>query len=640
MNLLLIPIFLPLVMGLFVLILRKFEYVLSLITTTILLLVGVYLFYTNKITYEIFWLPEYSINFVLKSGSFSSLCVMFASLFAFLICLYSSDKSRIFNISIKKHVYFSLILINLGFVNGVFLANNFLLFIIFWELVGIMLYLLIRFLGSKENYKIATKTLYIIGFSDFCLLLGILMLINLTKSTDMGVFNFAINTSYTMTTFILLIIGALAKVGTIPFHTWIPEASTEVPGTIISYLVASLDKLLGIYLLSKICSEFFSLVPNNILMLVGVFTIIIAVFMALVQHDLKKLLSYHAVSQVGYMVLGIGSGTVVGLAGGIFHMINNTLYKSCLFLSCCAVESKIQTTDLSKTGGLGKLMPVTFFVTLIAALSISGIPPLNGFFSKWMIYQGLVEGLHIADFKLKIIYLICLIGAMFGSGLTLASFIKVIYSIFLGKNVEENKKVTEVPFNMLFSMLVLAVTCIIFGIFVYEIPLKNVIFPVLEQSGIGIGSIIKIDWQPYVTTLLVLTGLFLGGVTYLVLDLNKRTRFARTYLLGEEDKLTDTAFFGTDFYLSIMDIEPFSTIYFLAKKKFFDFYNWAIGLINIVSLTFKFLFQRDIFDLYSLGKKIVFSIGKVFSSAHNGNLHRYLSWVVVVLSIILIVFLK
>ncbi|MFQ3675764.1 MAG: proton-conducting transporter membrane subunit [Endomicrobiia bacterium] len=604
MNLLLIPIFLPIVIGIFIFIVRKWEYALSLITTIILFIVGILLFYFDKVTYEIFWLPLYGINFVLKSGTFSSFCVTFAALLSLLICFYSSDKSKIFNTLVKKHIYFSLILINLGIANGVFLANNFLLFIIFWELAGIILYLLIRFLGGKENYKIATKALYIIGFSDFCLLLGILMLINLTKSFNMELFKYGIYSPYTMTTFVLLIIGALAKSGAVPFHTWIPEVSTEVPVTIMTYLVASLDKLLGIYLLSKICGEFFFLQPSSVLMFIGVLTIIAAVFMALVQHNLKKLLSYHAVSQVGYMVLGIGSGTVVGFAGGIFHMINNVIYKSCLFLSCGAVESKVQTTDLSKAGGLGKMMPITFFATMISALSISGIPPLNGFFSKWMIYQGMIEGLRITNYKLQIIYIICLIGAMFGSGLTLASFIKVIYSIFLGENVlEENKKVKEVSFNMLFPMLILAMICIIFGIFAYEVPLKNIIYPVLMQSDIETYEIIRGDWQPYLASVLIFGGILIGGLTYFILGLFNKRRVVGTYLYGEEDKLTGTTFVGTDFYLSIMNMEPFSTIYFLAKKKFFDFYNWGVGLIKIVSLVLKFLFQRNIFDLYFFYKK-------------------------------------
>ncbi|GAI75218.1 unnamed protein product, partial [marine sediment metagenome] len=164
--------------------------------------------------------------------------------------------------------------------------------------------------------------------------------------------------------------------------------------------------------------------------LVGSFTIIAAVMMALVQHDLKKLLSYHAVSQVGYMVLGIGTGIPLAMAGGIFHMLNNAIYKTSLFLGAGSVEHRAKTTQLNKLGGLARVMPITFVTFFIAALSISGVPPFNGFFSKWMIYQGVAElGKLGGGGNLWIVWLLA---AMFGSALTLASFIKLIHAIFLG----------------------------------------------------------------------------------------------------------------------------------------------------------------------------------------------------------------
>ena len=116
-----------------------------------------------------------------------------------------------------------------------------------------------------------------------------------------------------------------------------------------------------------------------LLLVIGSFTIIAAVLGALVQHNLKKLLSFHAVSQVGYMVLGIGTGLPIGIAGGLFHMLNNAIYKCCLFLAGGAVEKKTGTTELSQLGGLARFMPLTFTAALVASLSISGVPPFNGF---------------------------------------------------------------------------------------------------------------------------------------------------------------------------------------------------------------------------------------------------------------------
>ena len=139
----------------------------------------------------------------------------------------------------------------------------------------------------------------------------------------------------------------------------------------------------------------------------GVITIIAAVMMALVQHNYKRLLGFHAVSQVGYMILGFGMGSLIGIAAGLFHMINNAIYKGGLFLTAGAVEQQTGKEELEDLGGLSRAMPLTFIAALVFALSISGIPPFNGFASKWMIYQGIIDfgnGIGIAN-KLWIVWL-------------------------------------------------------------------------------------------------------------------------------------------------------------------------------------------------------------------------------------------
>ena len=176
-----------------------------------------------------------------------------------------------------------------------------------------------------------------------------------------------------------------------------------------------------------------------LLLSTGVISIITAVMMALVQHNYKRLLGFHAVSQVGYMILGFGLGSMIGVAAGLFHMINNALYKSGLFLSAGCVEYRPAKKILMILEVLSKAMPVTFFATLIFAMSISGVPPFNGFASKWMIYQGIIDfgsGSGIAN-KLWVVWLGL---AVLGSALTLASFIKLIGGIFLGRGNQNLKK--------------------------------------------------------------------------------------------------------------------------------------------------------------------------------------------------------
>ncbi len=163
--------------------------------------------------------------------------------------------------------------------------------------------------------------------------------------------------------FVLMMIGAIGKAGAMPFHTWIPDAAIDAPVSVMAFIPASLEKLLGIYFLARITLDFFPLEKNStlaiVLMAIGALTIVLAVFMALIQKDFKRLLSYHAVSQVGYMILGIGTAVPIGIAGGIFHMINHAMYKAGLFLSSGSVEHRAGTTELKKLGGLRREMPLT-----------------------------------------------------------------------------------------------------------------------------------------------------------------------------------------------------------------------------------------------------------------------------------------
>ncbi len=156
--------------------------------------------------------------------------------------------------------------------------------------------------------------------------------------------------------YVCIAIAAFAKAGAMPFHSWIPDCAKSAPIVVTAYLPASLDKLLGIYLLTRLSIDLFIMSPwvNIFLMSIGAFTIIAAVMMALVQHNLKRLLGYHAVSQVGYMVLGIGTGNPLCIAGGLFHMLNHAVYKSCLFFSAGNVESQAKTTQLDELGGLAR----------------------------------------------------------------------------------------------------------------------------------------------------------------------------------------------------------------------------------------------------------------------------------------------
>jgi formate hydrogenlyase subunit 3/multisubunit Na+/H+ antiporter MnhD subunit len=369
----------------------------------------------------------------------------------------------------------------------------------------------------------------------------------------------------------------------------------------MAFLPASLDKLLGIYLLARLTLDLFVMdnAMGMLLMIVGSATIIFAVMMALVQHDLKKLLSFHAVSQVGYMVLGIGTGVPIGIMGGLFHMVNHAIYKSCLFLGAGAVEKQAKTTELTKLGGLAAAMPVTFGAMFVASMAISGVPPFNGFFSKWLVYQSLVS----------IRQPIFLIAALFGSALTLASFIKVLYSVFWGERPKKLQGVKEVGFLMAWPMVALALLCILFGI-VAQFPLRAFIGPVVgfefEQAPARI-SMTNALWNPTLATVLIVIGLLLGLFIYLLGRIGARRR-APAFIGGEKLDTDEIRVAGTGFYETIRNLGIFRGIYGDA--------------------------DRGIFDVYFLGGRIGYLVVDALKKLHDGVLSSYLSWSIIGLGIL------
>jgi formate hydrogenlyase subunit 3/multisubunit Na+/H+ antiporter MnhD subunit len=448
---------------------------------------------------------------VFNIDNLSRLIVVFISIFSVLILLYSLVYIR----EGRAKNYYPYFLITIGCSYGAVLADNLLLFITFWGILGITLYKLIP-ANSEESSATAKKTLILIGASDSIMLIGIALIWRLTGSLDISNTSLPTDNVLTVTAFLALLVGSFTKAGAFPFHTWVPDYAQVAPASSSALLPASLDKLLGIYFLARLTSGMFIL--NKwlifILLTIGVITIISAVMMALIQHNYKRLLGFHAVSQVGYMILGLALGSPIGIAAGLFHMINHALYKSGLLLSAGCIEYRTGEENIDELGGLSKVMPVTFFSSLIFAMAISGVPPLNGFASKWMIYQGIIDFGVGSDFPNKL-WVLWLALAVLGSALTLASFIKFIGGIFLSRRKPAFEKIREVPFLMWLPLIILAFFCIVFGIIATNIIVPKLFMPITgEFQFTGF-------WNSSLVSLLVLISIALGAIIYLATSLKK-----------------------------------------------------------------------------------------------------------------------
>jgi formate hydrogenlyase subunit 3/multisubunit Na+/H+ antiporter MnhD subunit len=617
MNLL-IFIYLPLIAGLLSLIFpRKWRYLQEIITLLGSSLFLVYAIQGFSYPDQFLRIPWFQLSIIdfsfdFRLYHFSRFLLIFLGLFTLLTALYSLGFFKDKKVS---QLYFPFLSFTLAGAAAIVLADNFFVLLVAWELVTLLLFFLIAMGQSKAAAMAAGKAFAILGFTDVALLLAVIALPVIYDTWTISALKITLNDPLSIMIFVLMFTAAIAKAGAIPFHSWIPTAAESAPLPVIAFLPASLDKLLGIYLLARICLDIFILPLNStlsyIIMTIGAITIIVGVFVAVIQHDLKRLLSYHAISQVGYMVLGIGTGNPIGIAGGIFHMLNHAIYKSCLFFTAGAVENKMKTTDVDKLGGLSKSMPITFIACLIAALSISGVPPFNGFVSKWMIYQGLVEGRTA-------IYMIFLTLAMFGSALTLASFLKLLYGTFMGQKYDEKGttesektagKYKDVHWSMIVPMVILATLCILFGLFAY-LPINRFISPIINMQFGEISQIMVIGtalWDPTLATSLLLVGLLLGGLIFYISRIKVR-EVETLFIGGEKFEIKKERLLAGNFYE------------FLERTKILG------GFLKESN--------RGIFDIYNLSSGIGSIAVNVLKRMHDGILSTYLAWCVIGLGIL------
>jgi formate hydrogenlyase subunit 3/multisubunit Na+/H+ antiporter MnhD subunit len=541
----------------------------------------------------------FGIDFLLRLYSFSGFILLAAASFLLLVLLYCRTFMRGHE---HPNQFYSYLLLSVAMVNGAVLADHLVAMLFFWEGLLLTLFGMIA-IGRPGAWKTATKALIIVGISDLCMMVGIALAGWLGHTLTISRIHLPVEGPAALA-MVLLVIGAISKAGSMPFHSWIPDAAVDAPLPFMAFLPASLEKLLGIYFLTRISLDMFALTRESWMswLIVGAVTILLAVAMALVQKDYKRLLSYHAVSQVGYMVLGIGTAVPVGIVGGLFHMINNALYKSALFLTAGAVEKQAGTTNLERLGGLARNMPATFACFIVTAASISGVPPFNGFFSKELVYDGALE-------RGTIFYA----AALAGSFLTAASFLKLGHAAYLGRRDPAHENVREAPLSMLVPMFVIAGLCVLFGVW-NSLPLDNLIVPALTGSRFAAAhpaSAHHFAGWPASTLLVVLT---LATLTAALLN----------HLVGA--RRSGSGLGAAD---HIHHAPVLSAIYESAEKRWFDPYDIGLTLARLVS-RIGWALDRGIDWLYDgltvgLSRALAAGIGLV----HTGNYSLYVIWALV-----------
>ena len=424
------------------------------------------------------------VRIIFEVDAMGAFMALSAVLMSFIGAMYSYSHVKL-ETGLEKY-YALLLLLEVGILGMVLTGDLFNLFV-FLEIAGIAGSALVGFRNYRgEASEAGLKYLIVSAVASLMVLFSIGLLYGEYGNLNMAYLSRQIGFNTVDVIALGLLFTSFAmKCGAVPTHYWVPDAYTEVPAginpTLLVATYASLYALfrVGFSLFGKVTLSMSSV--GWIMSILGVLTMFIGVTMALVQKDVKRLMSYHAISQTGYMLLGVGVGLTVlndpakmaafgrdAMAGGIFHIINHIIYKSLLLMTAGALFYVTGTRNLNEMGGLARRMPYTTIAFIVGAAAISGIPPFNGFASKFLIYE--------TSYRLNPLLAIF---AMVTSVLTLASFVKVFASAFLGPPVGKYESVREVPKPMVAAMLILAALCILFGLFP-NIVLDKLVYPAVD----------------------------------------------------------------------------------------------------------------------------------------------------------------
>ena len=348
------------------------------------------------------------------------------------------------------------------------------LFLQAWEIMSLSSFVLVIFESEKaEVLKAGINYLVQMHVGAMFLLFAFLLSFNASGTFEWSGLGDFFATRENVVPFLLFFIGFGIKAGFVPLHTWLPHAHPAAP-THVSGIMSGVMIKLGIY--GILCVIFYlqsdQLVIGIFLLVISAVSGIAGVSSAIVQHDLKKLLAYHSIENIGIIGIGIGLGLIgnatglyplalLGYGGALLHVLNHSLFKSLLFYAAGTVYRKTHTRNMEHLGGLIKKMPHTSLLFLVAALAICGLPPFNGFVSEFLIYNGFIQGLLHADFGMKLLFIFAMLALVVIGGLALFCFTKAFGITFLGtprriktEELKESSAGSLVPLYLILGLIV------------------------------------------------------------------------------------------------------------------------------------------------------------------------------------------
>lgn len=421
--------------------------------------------------------------------------------------------------------FFSFLWLHISMLLVVMLRDA-LAFLIIWEIMSLSSFFLVIFESEKKD-TIKTGIKYLIQMHiGVIFLLVAFVIANVQTGAEFSFdglsIYFAKHNPFPL--FFLFFVGFGIKAGFIPFHSWLPHAHPAAPSHVSGVMSGVMIKM-GIYGILRVLSYI-----HYDLLYIGIFILsislasgLIGVSLAIVQHDVKKLLAYHSIENIGIIGIGIGLGViglavnipvlaVLGFAGGILHILNHSLFKSLLFYTAGSVYKQTHTRNIEQLGGLIKKMPKTAMFFLLGALAISGLPPFNGFISEFLIYSGMFKSLQSGDLITNIVLLFSFSGLAIIGGLAIFCFTKVFSIIFLGTaRSDKTKHAVEVDRSMIFPNYLIGLMIILIGFlpYIFMKPLADII-KLYTANTDAIQQII-----PTLNRISLSSGIFIGLIGFI-----------------------------------------------------------------------------------------------------------------------------
>lgn len=438
---------------------------------------------TTNQSFELFSSLLPYVQFTVRLDPLGAFFWLIVSLLGLALSIYSFGYARGFygrkNVGVLG-AFFNLLLLATTLV---FLAGNAFFFLIAWEIMALTAYCLVSFEHEKEETRNAGVLFFVMShIGTGCLILGFLLLFQTSGGYGFDGFHALGNAMSPVkrdAAFLLFLVGFGVKAGIVPLHIWLPAAHPVAPSNVSSLMSGVLIKT-GIYGMTRVFFDFLGTPPDwwgVTLLAIGTISAVLGVLYALMEHDLKRLLAYHSIENIGIILMGLGASLMflhsghlllasLALIAGLYHTINHAIFKALLFLGAGAILHSTHTRNMEEMGGLAKRMQWTALFFLVGAVAISALPPLNGFISEWLTYQSLLQGFGTTPSLVRLMFPIS--GAMLAltGALAAACFVKAFGITFLAQPRSDHAAhAHEASFTMLFGQGILTAACVFLGLF-------------------------------------------------------------------------------------------------------------------------------------------------------------------------------